>query len=161
MPLQLLPAASVLSALANFLLSLVVLLAVLAVFGPRHPEGLVWLPLLVAVQLLLGLGFAYVLAALNVFFRDVEHILSVVLLAWYFLTPVLFPVSILADRPRELALLHLNPMTAIVVGWQRALLDGAPPEWDALAYAAAFAVVLFVAGFAFFRRAKDHFEAAL
>ncbi len=161
MPVQLLPAASVLSALVNLLASTVVLLAVLAVFGPRHPEGLLWLPLLVAVQLVLGLGFAYVLAALNVFFRDVEHILSVILLAWYFLTPVLFPVSILADRPRELALLHLNPMTAIVVGWQRALLDGAPPEWDALAYAAAFGIVLFVAGFAYFRRAKDGFEAAL
>ena len=146
MPVQLLPAASVLSALVNLVASTAVLLAVLAVFGPRHPEGLLWLPLLVAVQLVLGLGFAYVLAALNVFFRDVEHILSVILLAWYFLTPVLFPVSILADRPRELALLHLNPMTAIVVGWQRALLDGAPPEWDALAYAAAFGIVLFVAG---------------
>jgi len=161
MPVQLLPAASVLSALVNLVASTAVLLAVLAVFGPRHPEGLLWLPLLVAVQLVLGLGFAYVLAALNVFFRDVEHILSVILLAWYFLTPVLFPVSILADRPRELALLHLNPMTAIVVGWQRGLLDGAPPEWDALAYAAAFGVVLFVAAFAYFRRAKDGFEAAL
>jgi len=161
MPVQLLPAASVLSALVNLVASTAVLLAVLAVFGPRHPEGLLWLPLLVAVQLVLGLGFAYVLAALNVFFRDVEHILSVILLAWYFLTPVLFPVSILADRPRELALLHLNPMTAVVVGWQRALLDGVPPEWDALAYAAAFGVVLFVAAFAYFRRAKDGFEAAL
>ena len=161
MPVQLLPAASVLSALVNLLASGAVLLGVLAIFGPRHPEGLVWLPLLIAVQLVLGLGFAYTLAALNVYFRDVEHILSVVLLAWYFLTPVLFPVSILADRPRELALLHLNPMTAVVVGWQRALLDGAPPEWDALAYTAAFAVVLFVAAFAYFRGAKDNFEAAL
>ncbi|TMG33704.1 MAG: hypothetical protein E6H94_10730 [Chloroflexi bacterium] len=130
MPVQLLPAASVLSALVNLVASTAVLLAVPAVFGPRHPEGLLWLPLLVAVQ-------------------------------WFFVTPVLFPVSILADRPRELALLHLNPMTAIVVGWQRALLDGAPPEWDALAYAAAFGIVLFVAGFAYFRRAKDGFEAAL
>ena len=68
---------------------------------------------------------------------------------------------LLVATPRELALLHLNPMTAIVVGWQRALLDGAPPEWDALAYAAAFGIVLFVAGFAYFRRAKDGFEAAL
>ncbi|TMG52513.1 MAG: hypothetical protein E6H84_14005 [Chloroflexi bacterium] len=69
MPLQLLPAASVLSALANFLLSLVVLFAVLALFGPRHPEGLVWLPLLVALQIVMNLGFAYLLSALSVFFR--------------------------------------------------------------------------------------------
>jgi ABC-2 type transport system permease protein len=161
MPVQLLPAASVLSALVNLGASLAVLLAVLVIFGPRHPEGLLWLPLLVLVQTVLNLGFAYALAALNVYFRDIEHILSVVLLAWYFLTPVLFPISLLAGRPRELALLELNPMTHVVVGWQRALLDGLPPDWSGLSYTAAFGAVIFVGAFLYFRRAKDGFEAAL
>ena len=111
LPVQLLPAASVLSALVNFLLSLIVLFVVLAIFGPRHPEGLVYLPLLVLVELVLALGFAYLLAGLNVFYRDVEHILGIVLLAWYFLTPILFPIAILANRPQELQLMYLNPMT--------------------------------------------------
>src|SRR5438309_2850971 len=118
LPVQLLPAASVLSALVNFLLSLVVLFAVLAAFGPRHLGGLVYLPLLVLVELVLALRFAYLLAALNVFYRDVEHILGILLLLWYFLRPVLFPISILADRPRELALISTNPLTGIVVGYQ-------------------------------------------
>jgi ABC-2 type transport system permease protein len=161
MPLQVLPAASVLSALANFLLSLVVLLGVLAIFGPRHPEGLVWLPLLIAVQIAMNLGFAYLLSALAVFFRDVQHILGVLLLAWYFLTPVLFSVSVLDNRPDLLRLLYLNPMTAVIVSYQRALLDGVAPQWDALAYSVAFAVVVFVVGFWYFDRAKDDFESAL
>ncbi|MEK7864073.1 MAG: ABC transporter permease, partial [Chloroflexota bacterium] len=75
MPLQLLPAASVLSSLANFLLSMVVLFAVLVLFGPRRPEGLLVIPLLVLLQIVMNLGFAYLLAAANVFFRDVQHIL--------------------------------------------------------------------------------------
>jgi len=116
LPVQLLPAASVLSALANFLLSMVVVLLVLAIFGPRHLEGLLVLPLLVAIQLVLNLGFAYFLAAANVFFRDIEHILGVLLMAWYFLTPILFPISLLAGRPRELLGLSLNSMTGVVVG---------------------------------------------
>jgi len=161
MPLQVLPAASVLSALANFLLSLVVLLAVLAVFGPRHPEGLVWLPLLIALQIVMNLGFAYLLSALAVFFRDVQHILGILLLAWYFLTPVLFPVSLLDDRPEQLRLLYLNPMTAPIVAYQRALLDGLPPQPDALTYSAAVAVGVLVLGFWYFDRAKDDFESAL
>src|SRR6266850_7852967 len=65
LPLQLLPAASVLSSLANFLLSLVVVLGVLAIFGPRHPEGLLVLPLLVAIQIVMNLGFAYQRALLD------------------------------------------------------------------------------------------------
>lgn len=161
LPVQLLPAASVLSALASFALSLLVLFATLAIFGPRHPEGLVYLPLLVSVQIVLNLGLAYVLAALNVFFRDVEHILGVLLLAWYVLTPILFPISILAERPGELSLAYLNPMASVIVGYQRALLDGLPPEWSALAWSAAFAVIAFAVGFAYFNRAKDDFEGAL
>jgi lipopolysaccharide transport system permease protein len=161
LPLQLLPAASVLSSLANFLLSLVVLFGVLVVFGPRHPDGLLWLPLLIAVQIVMNLGLAYLLSAFNVFYRDVEHILGVVLLAWYFLTPVLFPITILADRPRELFLLQLNPMTGVIVGYQRALLDGLPPDWPTFAYSAAAALLLFAIGFAYFRRAKGDFESYL
>jgi lipopolysaccharide transport system permease protein len=161
LPVQLLPAASVLSALVNFLLSLLILLAVLALFGPRRPEGLLYLAPLALIQLVLNLGFAYLLAGANVFFRDVQHILGILLTAWYFLTPVLFPVSIVAERPREMFLLYLNPMTSIVVGYQRALLDGLPPQWGPIGYSAAFAAILFVLGFAYFRRAKDDFESAL
>ena len=161
LPLQLLPAASVLSSLANFLLSMIVLFVVLAIFGPRHLEGLLYLPLLVVIQIFMNLGFAYLLAAANVFFRDVQHILGVLLMAWYFLTPVLFSVQIVADRPTERELLYLNPMTAIVVSYQRGLLDGLPPEWDRLAYSALFAVAIFALGFWYFRRSKDSFEEAL
>src|SRR5207302_1253140 len=86
------------------LFGVVLLFAVLALCGPRHPEGLVWLPLLVALQIVMNLGFAYLLSALSVFFRDVQHILGILLLAWYFLTPVLFPVAVLDDRPQQLFL---------------------------------------------------------
>lgn len=161
LPVQLLPAAAVLSSLANFALTLVVLFAVLAVFGPRHLEGLAMLPLLALVELVLGAGLAYLLAALAVSFRDVEHILGVVLMAWYFLTPVLFSVDIVASRPTEDLLLHLNPMTSVIVGYQRALLDGTGPEWGWLLYSAVFALVAFVVGFTYFRRAKDSFEESL
>ena len=161
LPLALLPASAVLSALANLLLSTVVLFVVLAAFGPRHPEGLVWLPLLVLVEAVMALGLAYLLAALNVFFRDVQHILGVLLIAWYFLTPVLFPISIVAERPREEFLLYANPMTAVIVSFQRALLDGLPPEWLGLLWSAGFALLALVAGLAVFERSKDDFEGAL
>ena len=161
LPVQLLPAASVLSALVNFLLSLVVLFAVLLAVGPRHPEGLIYLPLLLLVELILCLGFAYLLAALDVFYRDVEHILGILLMAWYFLTPILFPISLVANRPRELFGLSLNPMTGVIVGFQRALLDGLPPDWALLGWSAVVGLVVFVVGFTYFRRAKDDFESAL
>jgi lipopolysaccharide transport system permease protein len=161
LPLQLLPAATVLSSLANYLLSMVVLFVVLAIFGPRHPEGLIFIPLFILIQIAMNLGFAYLLAAANVFFRDVQHILGILLTAWYFLTPVLFSVEIVANRPTERELLYLNPMSAVVVSYQRALLDGLPPEWDRLAYSALVALAMFAVGFWYFRRSKNDFEEAL
>jgi ABC-type polysaccharide/polyol phosphate export permease len=52
-------------------------------------------------------------------------------------------------------------MTGVIVGYQRALLDGLPPDWPTFGYSAAVAVVLFVIGFAYFRRTKDDFESYL
>lgn len=161
LPLTLLPASAVASALVNFLLTLVVLLVVLAAFGPRHPQALLYVPVLVAVQVVMSLGLAYLLAGLNVFFRDVQHILGVLLMAWYFLTPVLFPISIVADRPGQQTLLYLNPMTAVIVGYQRAFFDGLPPDWTALLWPAGFAIGALALGLAYFERVKDDFESAL
>jgi len=157
LPMELLPASAVLSAMVNFLLSLAVLFVVLAALGPRHPQGLIYLPALVAVQTLMSVGLAYLLAALNVFYRDVQHILSVLLMAWYFLTPVLFPVSIVSD-PEQAALLHVNPMTGVIVGYQRVLLDGLAPEWGSLAWPLAFGGVMFALGYRYFQRAQWSFE---
>ena len=158
MPLQVLPAAAVLSSLANFGLSLVVLAVVLLVAGVPPHLTLIYIPLLVALQTVLNLGFAYGLAALAVFFRDVLHILGILLTLWYFLTPIIFPI---AAHPNESFLLHLNPMTPIIVAYQRTILDGVDPEWSWLAYSAAVAVGVFAIGFAFYRRASDSFEEEL
>ena len=158
MPLQVLPAAAVLSSLASFGLSLIVLAVVLLLAGVPPHTTLVYLPVLVALQTILNLGFAYGLAALAVFFRDVIHILGILLTLWYFLTPIIFPI---ADHPHQDFLLHLNPMTSIIVAYQRTVLDGTDPEWSWLAYSVAFALVVFAVGFAFYRRASVSFEEEL
>lgn len=161
LPLAVLPAATVLASLVNFLLSLVVLAIVVLVAGVPPHATLVLLPLLVAVELALCLGFAYALAALAVFFRDVLHILGVGLTLWYFLTPIIFPLASVADRPRESFLLHLNPMTPLIDAYQRAILDGLPPDWPWLLYSAAVALVVLAAGWAVYRHASASFEEEL
>lgn len=160
-PLAILPAASNLSSLVNFALSLLVLAVVLVVAGVPVQPTLAVVPVLVAVQLLFSLGLAYFLAALAVFFRDVLHILGVLLTLWYFLTPVIFPLESFADRPREYLLLHLNPMTPLIGGYQRAILDGIQPEWAWVLYSLAFAVLALLIGFSFYRRTSPAFEEEL
>lgn len=160
-PLAILPAAANLSSLVNFALSLVVLAAVVLVAGVPPHATLVLVPLLVAVQLVFSLGLAYLLAALAVFFRDVLHILGILLTLWYFLTPVIFPLEAFAERPTAYLLLHLNPMTPLIAGYQRVILDGVQPEWGWLLYSLAVALLILWLGSAFYRRTSPSFEEEL
>jgi len=118
------PAAMVTANLVNFLLSFAVLCIYLAIV--RADFGAVyWLPVIVLSQAALCLGVSLIVSCANVFFRDTEHILSVVLLGWFFLTPVIYPISLVVEAfPRWVhVLFFLNPMTGIVTAYRGVLLS--------------------------------------
>lgn len=115
-PTSLLPASVVLSNGINFLISLLLLFGLVLVY--RHPLGitLVLLPVLIVAQVAFTLGIALLLSALDVFFRDVEHFLGIVLTVWFFATPILYPREAVVNRGNEAArlIIELNPMTWLV-----------------------------------------------
>jgi ABC-type polysaccharide/polyol phosphate export permease len=156
-PHELVVYASVAGTLAIQLAGYLVVLAVLAVFGePVRVEGLLialplWIVLGIAVT-----GIALALAALQVFIRDVEHILMPVLMILMYLTPILYPLSLVPDSMRRWV--AANPFGWLVGRLRDALLDGRLGlRWgDAVALAVALA--LFAAGRAVFRRLSPHFE---
>lgn len=140
----LLPAATAGNHLVHFLVALAVATPVLALAG--HPPTAAWLPgvpLLVLLQGATGLGLALALAALNVVFRDLEHLTGVGLNLLFFLTPVVYPESALPAGLR--GVLQLNPMVHFVPLWRRLALDG-QLDLAALPGAAACAVVTLAAG---------------
>jgi lipopolysaccharide transport system permease protein len=129
-PRIILPLAMVLANLANFLLSWVVLLIYLV--WMRLPFEHLWLlPFVVLLQAGLCLGMSLILATANVFFRDTEHILGVGILAWFFLSPIFYPVQMQLDKLHDLGsaaavlryAVFLNPMTGIVWLYRRILMS--------------------------------------
>ena len=113
-----LPISIVLANLVNFALTLVVLLPFLVVVRADF-GALYWLPLIVLTNLVLCCGLSLIVSVSNVFLRDTEHILSVVLLAWFFLSPVVYPMDLLAPYPDWLNTLYfLNPMSGIIVAYR-------------------------------------------
>lgn len=134
-----------------------VVLAVLAAFGePVRFEGLLiavplWIVLGIAVT-----GIALLLAALQVFIRDVEHILMPVLIILMYLTPILYPLSLVPESMRQWV--AANPFGWLVGRLRDALLDGrVGAQWED-AVAIVVAAALFAAGRAVFRRLSPHFE---
>jgi ABC-type polysaccharide/polyol phosphate export permease len=162
-PAEILPLVSVLANLVNFLLSLPLLFLFLFLFGIRPGPMLAFLPLLLAVQLLLTVGLALPLAALNVHLRDVEQILANLLVLVFFLSPILYPVSTvpLTLRLGEALtiplrpLYFLNPVAGLVQGYQNIIFFGRQPHWIHLGMVTMVALIAFAGGYWVFDRFRD------
>jgi lipopolysaccharide transport system permease protein len=145
-----LPAIVLLSAVVNFSIVFGILILFLIATG-RFPGAplLAFFPLLVLQQsLALGLGVA--LGVVNVFFRDVAHVVGIALQLWFWFTPIVYPAKVLGEGAR--AWIALNPMTDIALGYQDILLRGAWPHWPDYWPQALLAVAMLFLARAAFRR---------
>ena len=145
-PRAILPLTSVLSSLVTFAFELsVLLIAVVIAFGAPSPH-LLWMPLILAVGVVLAFGFALLLSAVTVLLRDVAHFVGVFMQLWFWGTPVIYSLQLVADRPGLVRLLELNPVTGLVVSFRNIVVLDHAPAFRLLAYDAAFAVVILAVG---------------
>lgn len=135
-----LPVTVLVSSLVNFIITFTVLVGVLLVLGVR--PSMAWFSLvpLVCIILVLALGLGVLLAVLNVFFRDVGPMFSIVMQFWFWATPIVYPVSILPDWLATW--MAWNPMAVVVQGFQNVILYGAEPSYGSLSGVLVLAVVL-------------------
>lgn len=128
-PRELLPTAALLSNLVNFLFAFMVLVLFLYIFGIGLTIHALWVPLILVTQLIFTLGLVLLLGSLTVFYRDVLMILEVVMLAWFFLTPVFYSLEMFGNTATVLGytfypaqlLRWLNPMASIIDGYRTVL----------------------------------------
>jgi ABC-2 type transport system permease protein len=153
-----LPVAMVLSNLVNFVLSLIILGCYL-VFARVSPQHLWLLPVIVLSQTALCLGLGLIVSAMNVYFRDTEHILAVVKLAWFFMTPIIYPISFVFDQvsPTLQKAAFLNPMTGLVTAYRWVLMseDIIAPQLVTMSHAICWGVL--AVGILIFQRAERGF----
>ena len=164
-PREVLPISSVLAQLINFLLAFIVLFAVLLIFRSNLSPWLPLLPAVILIQTVFTLGVALVLSTLNVFYRDTAIILEVVMLAWFFLTPIFYSVEMLPatydlmgltlDVPRIYYI--VNPMASLVNMYRDMLYYGYRTDIDFFMRTTATAFVVLGFGFWFFMRYSGRF----
>ena len=154
-PLETLPAAQVFAALANQLFATIALLIAAIIVRQRLDLSALWLPVLLVPQLIFALGVAWLIASLGVYLRDIAQGITLLLMAWMYLTPIIYPESIVPDRFRTF--INLNPFTSLVRSYRRIFLEGAAPDWRGLAYFAAVALLIFIFGYWWFARTRKGF----
>jgi lipopolysaccharide transport system permease protein len=154
-PLETLPVAQSLAALGNQMFGTIALLAGTVLIRHELHVTMLWLPVLVLPQLLATLGAAWLLASLGVFLRDIVQGITLLLMAWMYLTPIIYPESIVPERFKPF--INLNPFTPLVRSYRRIMLEGAVPDWSGLAYFTLFAIIIFIFGYWWFARTRKNF----
>ena len=154
-PRAILPLTAVLSSLVTFGFEMIVLLLAVLVFVGLPGIEFVWVPVIVLIVAMLAYGLGMLLAAVNVFFRDVAHFVGLFMQMWFWGTPIIYSMAYVADRPTFARLLELNPMTGPVVSFRNVVILHRPVELGLLAYSGACAVLLLaVGGYVFHRQQR-------
>jgi homopolymeric O-antigen transport system permease protein len=149
------PMAAVLSNLVDVALSFLVLLGLLRFYRISLVVQLMWLPLFVFFALVATLGVGLWLAALNVRYRDIRYITPYLIQVWLFVTPVVYPSSLLAEPWRTVYM--INPLAGVVEGFRWTLLGTSAPPALAMMVSALCAVVIAASGALYFRRVEKSF----
>lgn len=170
-PPEILTIASVLANFVNFLLALPVLLVFILIFDMPITIWVVYLPLVMIAHVIFTLGVTLTLATANVFYRDTGVIMEVLIQAWFFLTPIFYPIDLLPEWRQLLGIALpirrltyiLNPMASIIASYRSVLYgftDGsppAPPAWDFFLRTLVTCIICFVVGYGIFCRYSERF----
>jgi ABC-type polysaccharide/polyol phosphate export permease len=158
-PSEMIPVSVFLSTLVSHLLALLLMIAVTLVWINQISVFLILLPLYFLVAGLLAVGWGWIVASLHVFLRDTAQMVSVVLIFWFWLTPIFITPQ--QFPPWARFLLVGNPLYYVVRGYRTILLGSGMPDLEDLAIATAYGAAMFVAGGLFFRHMKRGFADVL
>lgn len=154
-PVEVLPLSIVLGNLFNYLLSLLIMIPALYFFKIPLTWAVIYFPLILLIQLIFTLALTLLLSALNVYFRDIEHVISIFLMAWFYLTPVIYPVSLVPKN--YLNLFYLNPLSSIILAYRDIFFYGKTPNLTKLGFVALFSALLLVGAIIIFNHIKRGF----
>ena len=159
-PREILIGANVFSWVVSLFIELSVLGVALLIFGNVWLQFIPLILLVIALQTIFVIGIGMLLAILNVYFRDVQHFVGIGLQLWFYATPVIYPITLLADNLSErsvlginaLTLYKMNPMTPFIEMYHDMFFYLQWPDWKYLVYAAFWAFAMFAFGLFVFKK---------
>ena len=159
-PREIIPISYVTSQFVNMLLSFIVVIIVSVVSGVKLTVGgILCLPVIMLVEYMMALGIALISSSLTVYFRDLEHILAIVAMAWLYATPICYPETMVPEK--YLSLYRLNPVTPVVNAYRDVLYYGKTPDLTTLLLAAGIGLITIILGVLIFGKLQRRFAEEL
>ena len=154
-PRQVLPITTVTTQFVNMLLCMIVVLAVCLFSVGLNPAVLWYLIPVILVEYALAMGIAFLVSGLTVYFRDLEHILGIFVMAWQFLSPVMYSVDMVPENLR--GIFNLNPMTSVITAYRQILYYKTAPDLTTMATAVGMAILFLTVGWFAFQKLERRF----
>lgn len=158
-PRSILPLSVVCTNLMNYIYGLVIVFPALLLTGVSLTYNVLWLPIVLIIMFIFTLGLSMLMSALYVRFRDLEHIVGILVMVWFYLTPIVFSIDIF---PKHIAdLISYNPMVPVINAFRDILLYGYAPDWFSLSYSFIVGIVVLIVGTFIFRKFERTFAEEL
>lgn len=155
-PREVLPISYVTSCFVNFFFSMLIVLGVVLISGNGvNLIAMLYLPVVMIIEYVLALGITMITSACNVYFRDLEHIIGVLMMAWIYLTPVMYDISYVPEQLRPIV--YANPMTSIALAYRDILYYKEVPDMGNLMIAVGVGAVFLIVGSVVFARLQRNF----
>jgi len=155
-PRLIIPTSAVTAGLVDFFFSFMVMVGLMIYFGVPFTINLLWLPLFLLVALLTALAVGLWLSALNVQYRDVQHMLPFLITIWMYASPVVYSIDVVNVSDTWKVLYALNPMVGVIQGFRWAIFGTNPPGWM-FGISMGMVLILLVSGLYYFRRMERTF----
>jgi lipopolysaccharide transport system permease protein len=153
-PRMIIPLASVVSGLLDFAISFALLVLLIAYYGGGFSVSLFMLPVFIVLTVIMAAGIGLWMSALNVKYRDIRYALPFLIQIGIFLTPVIYPISMVPEKWRWI--LKFNPMTGIIEGYRSAIF-GLPFDWPAIGIASLISLAVLFFSVIIFHRMERNF----
>ncbi len=159
-PRMVIPISYVTSSFVNMLLCFIVIFALIIVSSAGiNFLALLTLPVIMLVEYILALGMAMLTSAITVYFRDLEHILGIVTMAWMYMTPIMYDKSIVPEN--LMPIFNLNPMTHVIECYRAVLYEKKIPDLTTLLSAAGLGILILIVGMLVFNKLQKRFAEEL
>jgi len=157
-PRLLVPVASVFAGLVDFVIAFITLIFMMLAFGIVPTANVIWLPFFVLQIIITALGIGFWFSAMNVQFRDVKYVIPFATQLWMFITPIVYPSSLIENDTLR-AIYGLNPMAGVIEGFRWALIgeEAAPAPDVMVAMSFVVSLILLVTGLIYFKRMEKTF----
>jgi lipopolysaccharide transport system permease protein len=154
-PRLIVPASASLAGLLDFFIAMLVMGAMMIYYHFIPNIGILLFPLLAGLTSLCAVGVGLWLSALNVQYRDIRYVIPFLIQLWMFVSPVIYPVSMVKEKYQWL--LALNPMGGVIKAYRASLLGHLPIDWFLLSISTIIILVIFITGLCYFRRMEITF----